>query len=53
MAHVVKDPLGTKGARLTIDITLLSLAFALPSVYAGTAHVWVAPHINSEAEREA
>lgn len=48
MVQVVKDPLGTKGARLTTDITLPSryLVFMLAS------HVGVSQRIESESERE-
>lgn len=49
MVQVVKDTLGTKGARLTTDITL-------PSRYLifmpGEAHVGVSQRIESEVERE-
>ncbi|BEI21976.1 ribonuclease G [Vibrio fluvialis] len=49
VVQVVKDPLGTKGARLTTDITL-------PSRYLvympGAGHVGVSQRIESEAERE-
>ncbi|NIH15898.1 ribonuclease G [Serratia symbiotica] len=49
VVQVVKDRLGTKGARLTTDITLPShyLVF-MP----GAAHVGVSQRIDSEAERE-
>lgn len=49
MVQVVKDPLGTKGARLTTDITLPSryLVF-MPEV----SHVGVSQRIESEEERE-
>lgn len=49
MVRVVKDPLGTKGARLTTDITLPSryLVF-MPCA----SHVGVSQRIESEAERE-
>jgi ribonuclease G len=49
MVQVVKDPLGTKGARLTTDITLPSryLVF-MPSV----THVGVSQKIEEDAERE-
>jgi ribonuclease G len=49
MVQVVKDPLGTKGARLTTDITLPSryLVF-MPSV----THVGVSQKIEDDAERE-
>lgn len=49
IVQVVKDPIGTKGARLTTDITLPSryLVF-MPSV----SHVGVSQRIEDEAERE-
>ncbi|HGJ5876824.1 MAG TPA: ribonuclease G [Arsenophonus sp.] len=49
MVQVVKDPLGTKGARLTTDITLPSryLVF-IP----GASHVGVSQRIEGEEERE-
>ncbi len=49
MVQVIKDPLGTKGARLTTDITLPSryLVF-LP----GASHVGVSQRIANEEERE-
>lgn len=49
MVQVVKDPLGTKGARLTTDITLPSryLVF-MPQAF----HVGVSQRIASEDERE-
>ncbi|MBF7073707.1 ribonuclease G [Glaciecola sp. MH2013] len=49
VVQVVKDPLGTKGARLTTDITLPSryLVF-MPSV----THVGISQRIEDEAERE-
>lgn len=49
VVQVVKDPIGTKGARLTTDITIPSryLVF-MPSV----AHVGVSQRIEEEAERE-
>lgn len=49
MVQVVKDPLGTKGARLTTDITLPSryLVF-MPSV----THVGVSQKIEDDEERE-
>lgn len=49
IVQVVKDPIGTKGARLTTDITIPSryLVF-MPSV----AHVGVSQRIEEEAERE-
>ncbi|HHL2569745.1 TPA: ribonuclease G, partial [Yersinia enterocolitica] len=49
MVQVVKDPLGTKGARLTTDITLPSRYLVLMP---GAAHVGVSQRIESEAERE-
>ncbi|GAA6184446.1 MULTISPECIES: ribonuclease G [Alteromonadaceae] len=49
VVQVVKDPIGTKGARLTTDITIPSryLVF-MPSV----DHVGVSQRIEDEAERE-
>ncbi|MDT0582253.1 MULTISPECIES: ribonuclease G [Alteromonadaceae] len=49
VVQVVKDPLGTKGARLTTDITLPSryLVF-MPSV----THVGISQRIEDEAERD-
>lgn len=49
VVQVVKDPIGTKGARLTTDITLPSryLVF-MPSV----THVGVSQKIEDESERE-
>ncbi len=49
VVQVVKDPIGTKGARLTTDITIPSryLVF-MPSV----AHVGVSQRIEDEVERE-
>ncbi|GAB3027410.1 ribonuclease G [Bowmanella dokdonensis] len=49
VVQVVKDPIGTKGARLTTDITLPSryLVF-MPSV----SHVGVSQRIEEEQERE-
>ncbi len=49
VVQVVKDPLGTKGARLTTDITIPSryLVF-MPSV----THVGVSQRIEEESERE-
>ncbi|WP_137165604.1 ribonuclease G [Salinimonas lutimaris] len=49
VVQVVKDPIGTKGARLTTDITIPSryLVF-MPSV----THVGVSQRIEDEAERE-
>ncbi|MGE4800194.1 ribonuclease G [Yersinia hibernica] len=49
MVQVVKDPLGTKGARLTTDITLPSRYLVLMP---GAAHVGVSQRIESETERE-
>ncbi|CAJ0998587.1 Ribonuclease G [Sodalis praecaptivus] len=49
MVQVVKDPLGTKGARLTTDITLPSRYLVFMP---GAAHVGVSQRIDSEAERE-
>lgn len=47
--QVVKDPLGTKGARLTTDITLPSRYLVFMP---GAAHVGVSQRIDSEDERE-
>ncbi|MDO2949941.1 ribonuclease G [Aeromonas simiae] len=49
MVQVVKDPLGTKGARLTTDLTLPSRYLVFMP---GSAHVGVSQRIESEAERE-
>jgi ribonuclease G len=49
MVQVVKDPLGTKGARLTTDITLPSRYLVFMP---GAAHVGVSQRIDSEVERE-
>ncbi|MDF7671197.1 ribonuclease G [Orbaceae bacterium ESL0721] len=51
MVQVVKDPLGTKGARLTTDITLPSryLVF-MPGI--NSAHVATSQRIESEEERD-
>lgn len=49
MVQVVKDPLGTKGARLTTDITLPSRYLVFMP---GAAHVGVSQRIASEAERD-
>ena len=49
MVQVVKDPLGTKGARLTTDITLPSRYLVFMP---GSAHVGVSQRIESEKERE-
>ena len=49
MVQVVKDPLGTKGARLTTDITLPSRYLVFMP---GASHVGVSQRIESEAERE-
>ncbi|WP_026971503.1 ribonuclease G [Aliagarivorans marinus] len=49
MVQVVKDPLGTKGARLTTDITLPSRYLVFMP---GSAHVGVSQRIDSEEERE-
>ncbi|MCE0555794.1 ribonuclease G [Motilimonas sp. E26] len=49
MVQVVKDPLGTKGARLTTDITLPSRYLVFMP---GSAHVGVSQRIESETERE-
>ncbi|NLS43020.1 ribonuclease G [BEV proteobacterium] len=49
MVQVVKDRLGTKGARLTTDITLPSRYLVFMP---GAAHVGVSQRIKSEVERE-
>jgi len=49
MVQVIKDPLGTKGARLTTDITLPSRYLVFMP---GASHVGVSQRIESEAERE-
>lgn len=49
MVQVVKDPLGTKGARLTTDITLPSRYLVFMP---GAQHVGVSQRIASEEERE-
>ena len=49
MVQVVKDPLGTKGARLTTDITLPSRYLVFMP---GSSHVGVSQRIESEAERD-
>lgn len=49
MVQVVKDPLGTKGARLTTDITLPSRYLVFMP---GASHVGVSQRIESESERE-
>ncbi|MFM2486697.1 ribonuclease G [Celerinatantimonas yamalensis] len=49
MVQVVKDPLGTKGARLTTDITLPSRYLVLMP---GSAHVGVSQRIEGEKARE-
>ncbi|MBN6124376.1 hypothetical protein JZL88_25785, partial [Escherichia coli] len=49
IVQVVKDPLGTKGARLTTDITLPSrYLVSMP----GASHGGVSKRIESEDERE-
>ncbi|WKX26279.1 ribonuclease G [Tatumella ptyseos] len=48
MVQVVKDPLGTKGARLTTDITLPSRYLVFMP---GASHVGVSQRIESETER--
>ncbi|MGL6122143.1 MAG: ribonuclease G, partial [Shewanella sp.] len=48
MVQVVKDPLGTKGARLTTDITLPSRYLVFMP---GSSHVGVSQRIELEAER--
>lgn len=49
VVQVVKDPLGTKGARLTTDITLPSRYLVFMP---GASHVGVSQRIESERERE-
>ncbi|CUS47442.1 MAG: ribonuclease G [Idiomarinaceae bacterium HL-53] len=49
MVQVVKDPLGTKGARLTTDITIPSRYLVLMP---RSEHVGVSQRIESEEERE-
>ena len=48
VVQVVKDPLGTKGARLTTDITLPSRYLVFMP---GASHVGVSQRIDSEQER--
>ncbi len=48
VVQVVKDPLGTKGARLTTDITLPSRYLVFMP---GSGHVGVSQRIDSERER--
>ncbi|EWH11607.1 ribonuclease G [Catenovulum agarivorans DS-2] len=49
VVQVVKDPLGTKGARLTTDITIPSRYLVFMP---GAEHVGVSQRIESESERE-
>ncbi|MDX1303805.1 ribonuclease G [Photobacterium sp.] len=49
VVQVVKDPLGTKGARLTTDITLPSRYLVFMP---GAGHVGVSQRIESEQERD-
>ncbi|WP_413285738.1 ribonuclease G [Vibrio sp. MA40-2] len=49
VVQVVKDPLGTKGARLTTDITLPSRYLVFMP---GASHVGVSQRIDSEDERD-
>ncbi|MDO6706396.1 ribonuclease G [Photobacterium sp. 1_MG-2023] len=49
VVQVVKDPLGTKGARLTTDVTLPSRYLVFMP---GASHVGVSQRIESETERE-
>lgn len=49
MVQVVKDPLGTKGARLTTDITLPSRYLVFMP---GQSHVGVSQRIESEEEKQ-
>ncbi|MCL1098766.1 ribonuclease G [Shewanella gelidii] len=48
MVQVVKDPIGTKGARLTTDITLPSRYLVFMP---GSSHIGVSQRIESEEER--
>lgn len=48
MVQVVKDPLGTKGARLTTDITLPSRYLVFMP---GSSHIGVSQRIEQEEER--
>ena len=49
LVQVVKDPLGTKGARLTTDITLPSRYLVFMP---GSPHVGVSQRLESDAERQ-
>ncbi|USD65007.1 ribonuclease G [Vibrio sp. SCSIO 43136] len=49
VVQVVKDPLGTKGARLTTDITLPSRYLVFMP---GASHVGVSQRIENESERD-
>lgn len=49
LVQVVKDPLGTKGARLTNDVTIPSRYLVFMP---GASHVGVSQRIESEEERE-
>ena len=49
VVQVVKDPLGTKGARLTTDVTLPSRYLVFMP---GASHVGVSQRIESEKERD-
>ena len=49
MVQIVKDPIGTKGARLTTDITLPSRYLVFMP---GSSHVGVSQRIESPEERE-
>ncbi|GAA5194511.1 ribonuclease G [Ferrimonas gelatinilytica] len=49
MVQVVKDPLGTKGARLTTDITLPSRYLVFMP---GSSHVGVSQRVEDPAERD-
>ena len=49
MVQVVKDPISTKGARLTTDITLPSRYLVFMP---GSSHVGVSQRVESEGERE-
>lgn len=49
VVQVIKDPLGTKGARLTTDITIPSRYLVFMP---GSSHVGVSQRIDSEQERD-
>ena len=50
MVQVVKDPIGTKGARLSTQVTIAGRAAGLP---AAGPHIGISQQIDDEAEREA